>query len=70
MCRDASTASTVAFWLSTLERRAVSAELRAQSTAVDARAYRLTHVDSHHDVHNDPAIGPIVNTLARELRVP
>lgn len=59
-----------AFWLSTLERHTVSAELRAQIDRCRREGLPLTHVDSHNHVHNDPAIGPIVNTLARELRVP
>jgi chitin disaccharide deacetylase len=59
-----------AFRLSAFERCTVSAELRAQIERCRREGLLPTHVDSHNHVHNDPAIGPIVNKLARELRVP
>jgi predicted glycoside hydrolase/deacetylase ChbG (UPF0249 family) len=62
--------SSRAFWLSTSDRDAVGTELRVQIERCRRDGLPLTHVDSHHHVHTDPAIGPIVIELARELRVP
>jgi predicted glycoside hydrolase/deacetylase ChbG (UPF0249 family) len=58
------------FWLSTAEKATLSAELRAQIERCRAEGIPLTHADSHHHVHTDPAVGPIVNNIARELRLP
>ena len=58
-----------AFWLSTSEKATVSAELRAQVDRCRREGLPLTHLDSHNHVHTDPAIGPIVNELARQVRV-
>lgn len=56
--------------LSREERAAVAAELRAQvGRARDARI-AVAHLDSHHHVHTEPAIAPIVIALAGELGVP
>lgn len=59
-----------AYWLSTSEKAAVCAELQAQIERCRGAGLPLTHVDSHNHVHTDPAVGPIVNTLARRLRLP
>jgi predicted glycoside hydrolase/deacetylase ChbG (UPF0249 family) len=59
-----------ALWLSRVERDAVSAELRAQIERCRREGLPVTHLDSHHHVHNEPAIGAIVTGLARELGVP
>jgi hypothetical protein len=56
--------------LSRAERRAVSAELEAQIAACRARGVPVTHLDSHHHVHTELGLGPLVVALARRLRVP
>jgi chitin disaccharide deacetylase len=61
---------THTFWLSSSDRRTVSAELRAQVDRCRRQGLPLTHMDSHHHVHTDPAIGPVVNEVARQLRIP
>jgi predicted glycoside hydrolase/deacetylase ChbG (UPF0249 family) len=57
-------------WLSRRQREAVAAELRAQVQRCRSEGLPLTHLDSHHHVHNDPAIAPIVIELAREFGIP
>jgi predicted glycoside hydrolase/deacetylase ChbG (UPF0249 family) len=52
------------------ERRAVSAELRAQVLRCREHGLPLTHLDSHHQVHNKPGIGALFIAVARTLRVP
>lgn len=52
------------------EEAAVAAEIRAQVGCVRARGIRVVHLDSHHHIHNEPAIAGIVLSLARELGIP
>lgn len=59
-----------AFHLRRVERDAVSRELHAQISRCRERGLPIAHLDSHHHVHNKRAIGRIVISLARELRVP
>ncbi len=59
-----------AFWLSPSEREAVAAELGAQIQRCRSEGLPVTHLDSHHHVHNEPAIGRIVIQLARAFGVP
>jgi chitin disaccharide deacetylase len=59
-----------AAWLRPAERRAVLAELRSQVERCRDAGIRVTHLDSHHHVHNQPAIAPLVLQVARELGVP
>jgi predicted glycoside hydrolase/deacetylase ChbG (UPF0249 family) len=59
-----------AFRLAGAERDAVGRELRAQVERCGGLGVQLTHVDSHHHVHNEWAIGGIVVRLAREFRIP
>ncbi len=53
------------FRLSRKERVAVYAELRMQLERVLAAGIRPTHLDSHHHVHTEWAIAPLVCQLAR-----
>ncbi len=62
--------ATRAWRLSDGERAAVHAELRAQVGRARGAGLPVTHVDSHHHVHNEWAIGGVVVRLAHELRVP
>ena len=55
-----------AFWLSSFERATVGVELRTQIERSRRAGLSLTHLDSHHHVHTDPALGPIVRRLALE----
>jgi predicted glycoside hydrolase/deacetylase ChbG (UPF0249 family) len=59
-----------AVWLSSDERRLVSAELRAQIARCRESGLRITHLDTHHNVHNQPGIAPVVLHAASELGVP
>lgn len=59
-----------AFHLSSQERRLVAAEFRAQIERVQNAGVRIAHLDSHHHVHTEPAIAPIVIGLASEFGVP
>jgi predicted glycoside hydrolase/deacetylase ChbG (UPF0249 family) len=59
-----------AFRLGADERAAVAVELRAQVERARAFGLRVTHLDSHHHVHTEPAIAGIVIRLAHELDVP
>lgn len=56
--------------LSSEERDAVIAELRAQVEACRAHGLPVTHLDSHQHVHTEFGLGPIVIAVARALRVP
>ena len=59
-----------AVWLSSDQRRAVAGELRAQIARCRESGLPVTHVDTHHNVHNQPGIAPLVLDAARELGVP
>lgn len=63
-------ASAHAFRLSDVERRCVVQELRSQVTRVRLAGLPVTHVDSHHHVHTEWAIGACVLEVARTLGVP
>jgi predicted glycoside hydrolase/deacetylase ChbG (UPF0249 family) len=58
-----------AFWLTRAERNAVALEVRAQIERCRNQGLPLTHLDSHHHSHNEPAIGRIVALAAREFSV-
>lgn len=58
------------FRLSRAERDAVAFELRTQIVRCRERGIHVTHLDSHHHVHNKYAIGAVVIALAREFEVP
>lgn len=51
------------------ERDALIRELRAQVERVRAAGLPVTHVDSHHHVHNDWGVGGCVVAVARQLGV-
>ena len=56
--------------LSSDERGLVAGELRAQTDRMRDHGLTIAHLDSHHHVHIQPALSPIVIHLARELAVP
>ncbi|MHB8532857.1 MAG: ChbG/HpnK family deacetylase [Solirubrobacteraceae bacterium] len=56
--------------LSAAEKAALAAELEAQIAAARAQGLSLTHVDSHNDVHAEPAIAPLVVAVARTTGIP
>ena len=58
------------FWLSPSERDAVAAEFGAQIQRCRSEGLPVTHLDSHHHVHNEPALGRIVIQLALAFGVP
>jgi len=58
-----------AFWLTRAERSAVGLEVRAQIERCRSQGLPLTHLDSHHHSHNEPAIGRIVASAAQEFGV-
>jgi chitin disaccharide deacetylase len=53
------------FWLSKEERLALETEIEAQVKACLDRGLYPTHLDSHHHVHTEWAIGASVITVAR-----
>jgi predicted glycoside hydrolase/deacetylase ChbG (UPF0249 family) len=57
------------FRLSREERLAVETELAAQVTACLDRGLRPTHLDSHHHVHTEWAIGAAAITVARRYGI-
>jgi predicted glycoside hydrolase/deacetylase ChbG (UPF0249 family) len=57
-------------WLRRPEAVLAVRELRAQLARCRAHGIRPSHLDSHHHLHNDPAIGRIVVELARSEEVP
>ena len=59
-----------ALYLSPVERTAVACELRMQILRCRDRGLHVTHLDSHHHVHNKHAIGSIVISIAQELAIP
>jgi len=59
-----------AFRLSARETAAVEHELDAQIRAVVARLPRPSHLDSHHHIHTEWAVGAIVARLARRYKIP
>jgi predicted glycoside hydrolase/deacetylase ChbG (UPF0249 family) len=59
-----------AFRLSATEAAAIEHELDAQIRAVVARLPRPSHLDSHHHVHTEWAVGTIVLRLARRYSIP
>jgi chitin disaccharide deacetylase len=52
------------------EREALTWELRAQVERVRAAGLPVTHVDSHHHVHNKWGVGDCVIAVATQLGVP
>lgn len=59
-----------AFRLSRSERDVVAAELGAQVDRCRSAGVEAAHLDSHHHVHTEPAIGPIVIAIARSSGAP
>jgi predicted glycoside hydrolase/deacetylase ChbG (UPF0249 family) len=51
-------------------KAAVYEELRMQVQKVIAAGIIPTHLDSHHHIHNEWAIAPLVRSLAIEFRIP
>ena len=58
------------FRLGRREREAVYEEFKAQLERVLAAGVRPTHLDSHHHIHTEWAIAPLVCRLARAYGVP
>ena len=56
-------------WLSAEERFAVETEMEAQVRACLDRGMRPTHLDSHHHVHTEWAIGAAVIAVARRYGI-
>jgi predicted glycoside hydrolase/deacetylase ChbG (UPF0249 family) len=56
--------------LDAAQKALVAAELRAQVAEVSSRGIRISHIDSHNDVHIAPSIARIVTEVAAELRIP
>jgi len=57
---------TSRFWIPTSSKCAVAKEIRAQIDAFDKSGFAWRHIDSHHHVHMDLSILPIVLALAKE----
>jgi predicted glycoside hydrolase/deacetylase ChbG (UPF0249 family) len=57
------------FILSRQEKRAVYEEMRTQLEKVLAAGIKPTHLDSHHHVHTEWAIAPLICRLGREYDI-
>jgi len=53
-------------WLSSTERRAVATELRAQIARCRAFGLGLTHIDSHHHIHEEMGVIRVMLPVMRE----
>lgn len=62
--------TTHVFRLSSLEAAALRHELEAQVARCRSHGLPLTHLDSHHHVHNEFAVGRIVSDVARREGIP
>jgi predicted glycoside hydrolase/deacetylase ChbG (UPF0249 family) len=51
------------------ERSVLERELRAQLQRIVDAGLRVPHIDSHHHVHIQPALSPVIVFLAREFEV-
>jgi hypothetical protein len=58
------------FRLSRKERDAAYTEMKAQLERVLAAGIRPTHLDSHHHIHTEWALAPLVCRLADEYQIP
>lgn len=58
------------FRLATSEQQALAAEIRGQIARGRALGMPLTHVDSHHHVHTEWAVGSVLIRVAREEGIP
>jgi predicted glycoside hydrolase/deacetylase ChbG (UPF0249 family) len=58
------------FHLSRKEKDAAYTELKTQLERVLAAGIRPIHLDSHHHIHTEWAIAPLVCRLAREYQIP
>ena len=58
-----------AFRIDPGEAEALAAEWRAQIQRIAGQGIPISHLDSHHHVHNQPAIMRVLVPLAREQRV-
>jgi predicted glycoside hydrolase/deacetylase ChbG (UPF0249 family) len=56
--------------LDTREKEAVAEELRMQILRCRRAGLELTHVDSHHHIHEEIAVLSLVLLLVREFRIP
>jgi chitin disaccharide deacetylase len=56
--------------LSSEERRIVADELRAQIDSARKGHLTIGHLDSHHHVHLEPRLAPIVWSVCREMGIP
>ena len=52
------------------ERSALMGELGAQVERVRGARFRITHLDSHHHVHNEWIVGECVIAIARDMAIP
>lgn len=55
--------------LSAVERIALAKEFNAQIERVRGRGLPITHADSHHHVHTDPAIFSVLGPVLRQQRI-
>ena len=57
-------------WLGRTEREAVAGELLAQIQRCRDHGISPTHVDSHHHVHEEPGLLPLVIAACKAARIP
>lgn len=53
----------------TIQKRVLYEELRAQVKKCRDNGLKLTHIDSHHHIHNELEITKIINVLAVETKI-
>lgn len=56
--------------LDTSEKLALAGEIRAQIARARGLGIPLTHLDSHHHVHTDWAVGGVVMAVCRDEKIP
>ena len=58
------------FWLSGAEREALAAEVSAQILRLRAQGLKITHLDSHKNLHEEWGIAAIIVPLVKQAGIP
>jgi predicted glycoside hydrolase/deacetylase ChbG (UPF0249 family) len=58
------------FRLTAKERAILTAEIKAQITRCRDFGLPLTHIDSHHHIHEEPAVATVLIKVMKEFKIP